>query len=118
MFDFVDITKSTVDCPSAARNAVEGLIERDGGCWVDGVNPVEIVTVPVKPFMLIMVMVEFAVSPFAMVISGRLLASEMVGDGAWVYVAAWTTSAGPMSPPFANSTHVDVPFTLDGLQPV
>jgi hypothetical protein len=70
----------------------------------------------VNPLRLETVMVDVADDPLDTV-SVVGLAERLNSDEA-VKVAVWTVSGTGPSPPFATSTQVDVPETLEGLQPV
>ena len=81
MLTRAEAMKNELAVPPEESVSVDGLIETVGGWLTVGDVVTESATLPEKPFRLKRDMVEFAVSPFPITSSVRLLPIANVGDG-------------------------------------
>lgn len=104
--------------PPELTTTVDGLKEKEGECLGIGEIVAVSETVPSKPFTLVTVIVSVTEDRLFTVWTREAEPRVKVGVGNRVYVAPWTFSGTGWNVPLEKLTHMFVPFTLEGEQPV
>jgi len=114
VFLAVVIVSLTEPVPPEVRVTALMLSDCDGALFAGDTVVVRLI-VPAKPPMLFIVIVENA---WELRCKDRLAGFADIVKSPVVKTAVWTLSGTGVKPPFAISTHVVVPATLLGEQPV